>query len=288
MCILKEYLRLCGGMMKKIVYFDEESALDWLDQRNDGRLEEINKEIIKKGKNFLADAELNAEGGINQFLNLLRFKGKGRMKGDYSREGTTVIEKTVTNTILTTFTDYIDPKNENSYADEIEKISNFKLSLVNNSFTFVKIITPVFKLFPNQIRIDDNNLNQMNIDSLDLTNFEEVIDSLKGYFEFKAFNNNNDEEKIVRFNSNSLRNNYRLTDFLSMDLVMYGVRVGVVDDSLKQFDIGNLFAEDKNQSNKSIAEPSLDEFDDEKSKEKNSYFNKDQLEIIDIILAGVD
>lgn len=269
--------------MKKIVYFDEESALDWLDQRNDGRLEEINKEIIAKGKNFFTEAELSAEGGISSLLNMFRFKGKGKVRGDYAREGTNVVEKTITNTILTTFTDYINPEKENNFIDEIERISDYKLSLVNNSLTFFKTITPVLKMLPNKVRINDDNLKDMNIDSLDITNFDEIIDSLQGYFEFRAENETTDSEKLVRFNSNSLRNNYRLTDFLSMNLVMYGVKVG--NASLEQFDIDNLFEDRSDEKDK--RELSLKDFD-EKTYNDKSTLNEEKLEIVDIILAGIN
>lgn len=274
------FLKKGGVELKKIVYFDEESALDWLDQKNDGRMEEINKDIIQKGKSILGEAEVEGAAGFGYLLNALKFRAKASVKGNYLREGTTVIEKTVSNTILTTFTKYINPEYEDSFSDEIEQLENFNLSLINNSFTYFKTITPIFKLFPSQISIDDNNLNEMNIDSLDLSNFDELIDNLKGYFEFRAQNEITGENKIVRFNSDSLRNNYRLTDFLSMNLVMYGIKVG--RGTLSQFDIKNSF-----DTNEEVhTEVLLEDFDNDEQTEAKIPPNT--MEIIDIILAGIE
>ncbi|XYG87618.1 DUF6414 family protein [Heyndrickxia coagulans] len=266
--------------MKKIVYFDEESALDWLDQENNGRMEQINKEIIKKGKTIISEAEINAEAGIGYFFNVLKFRGKGRTKGDYAREGSSVIEKTITNTILTNFLQSVS-SSENENDRKMEYLQQYQLSLLEDSFTFYKTITPIFKLLPQQISIDDNSLKEMNIDSIDISNFDEVIDSLKGYFEFKAFNPLNGNRKVVRFNLNSLRNNYRLTDFLSMDLVMYGIKVG--ESQIEEFDINSVFREGATKQVQSDG-ISLRDFIDR----PDESIEHNLLEVIDIILAGIE
>jgi hypothetical protein len=256
----------------KVVYFDEPSALDTLDQLNEGRLQSITKEMVDKASELSGSVE--AEGKVNTGLFSIFKVGFGMdAKGQYSRKGSNILTTTITNTILTNFIKLLKEKEEIGTFEELEK---YKLSIFPDSFTFLKTLTPFIKVYANNadtilINPEKGNDDPFNQNNLNYSLFDDVIANAKGYYELLA--TKGAERKIVRFNLDGLRNNYKLTDLQKMDLIIYGIKVGqcTLESLHYQYEIG--------------AETSIKEdtgYDALRGEEPS-----EELAIIDVILAGI-
>ena len=171
--------------------------------------------------------------------------------------GQKIVKSTLTNTILT---DYILKANDD---EKTKKFCDFKIVPIENSLTFWKMYTPYTKLFNDKLSDKINS-------EIDITKLDQVIDSVKGYYELKAVKNN--ETYILRFNNIGFRNNYKLSNLMNMDLVYYGVLVG--ESTLEQYSIENEFNFTTNSS------VSLEEI-------KGKAGENNKIKIYDVILAGV-
>lgn len=84
----------------KIVYFDEKSVLDYLDTI-EGRYEEVTTKVINKATKIAAKINSKNEGAISiPFLVKSIFNANGN--ATVSRDKSSVLNTTLTNTILTT------------------------------------------------------------------------------------------------------------------------------------------------------------------------------------------
>lgn len=114
--------------------------------------------------------------------------------------------------------------------------------------------------------------------------FDEVLLNAKGYYELVAISGRK-KKRVVRFNLDGLRNNYKLHDLQKMNLTMYGIRVGkCLEESLK-------FEKDIMGDSESAEEQKIPTGYNPHKKEQSDPENsgKDiELEIIDIILAGIN
>jgi len=196
----------------KIIFFDEESALDFLDLQQGGRFY-FSQDKIKDYQNS-ASAEVQAGTKI-PFLNLL-FSGRGN--SSISREGNKLIQSTLSNTVLNDFIDKADKVNSDVEIEiPIYIYQNTKVEIVKESYAYFKLITPFTKLLEEKvIETDDANIN--------LSELDEMLENAKGYYELLA--KQGVKEFILRFNSKSFRNNYRIFDLEKMDLTYLAVKVG--------------------------------------------------------------
>ncbi|HLR67178.1 MAG TPA: DUF6414 family protein [Virgibacillus sp.] len=99
--------------MKKIIYFDESSALDILDLKNEGRSQEIMENIVKKAN----DMSIGAKVGTG-ILDIFNFGGSFNAKGGASRNKSNILTTNLTNTILTSFVDLLDDKEKKIMASK--------------------------------------------------------------------------------------------------------------------------------------------------------------------------
>ena len=156
-------------------------------------------------------------------------------------------------------------KNNININDNDIIVINKLLEEYNYNNLDIKIIIENINLYNSKINKQDN----ININKID-----EVILSTKGYFEFIA-TKNQQEEAILRFNIDCLRNNYKFNDLLIMDLCYYGIRVGnATRKSIRA----------ENELNKKEEILTKEELFDESSKNGDE---EKLLPIYDIIIEGV-
>lgn len=193
-------------MMLKIVYFDEKTAMDYLDIKFGGKLETMTEELDEKAKKALARIEAQAEAGL-KFLQFFQAKLSSGGNAEASRQGIDIMKSTLTNTVLT---DFIAITNTDGKSD-IVIFEGFQLRAKKDSFAHIKMFTPYIAIIKN-------------IENIDIGKLDEILETAKGYYELIA--QKGDQKVILRFNIKAFRNNYGLTDLLKMNLKYYAFHVG--------------------------------------------------------------
>ncbi|GAQ19874.1 nitrogen fixation protein NifU [Oceanobacillus picturae] len=244
----------------KIVYFDEQAAMDLIELEKEG-MESI---VTKKLRETVAQVE--AGSSVNKgFFNLVKLK----LSGNASHQRNNIIETQITSTLISSFIDII--KNN----DQVIKLENLKLTISKDSAAYYRNLVPVLHM------IDDiNKLSSLsdedkdNFSGINIKGIGNALDSLSGYYDFTCISTDG-EQKIIRFNIAGLRNNYNLNDLTKMNLKLFGIKVGEIEDI--NLDFKDQIENMTNQNN--TRSMGLD-FDAEKA-EKSTY------DIIDVVLAGV-
>lgn len=162
--------------MKKIIYFDENSATDYLVMKNGGALviEEEDKE--KDGSH----GEIKAGAKLKLLFNSLFVKGDAAIDSNIGvyTSGQNLIKTTITNTTLSDFLDILD---ENS--TEIMKLEDFQIYIMENSIAYFQTITPYLGMTEGNLKVDENlaiRINKM-YDTLKLgKGYYEVIGKKEG------------------------------------------------------------------------------------------------------------
>lgn len=240
----------------KIVYFDEESASDFLDISAGGKEVFTREKIRERSTNTYTKFGLR---GISEFN--VGVSGDIGAGFNTSSLGKTIINKRMSNTILTDYF-YKILKDKKS---RIKKLENLYVTAPKNSMAYMKMYTPYMLL----LNIDDIPIN--------LEKLDEVLTKAIGYYELVGKSKkSNDPNCVLRFNINAFRNNYGLIDLVRMNLVFYGVQVG----EISEHDLSM-----KVEVSKDIpSEDPLTVLDIEDGKQEDN----SQLKVYDVVLAGVE
>ena len=161
-------------------------------------------------------------------------------------------------------------ENEESH---IVVFDDIKIKVIKDSLSYVIMIAPYMKMFKGE----GLNLNTDLDLSIDIVNMDDSIKLAKGYFEFEGIVEN--DSVILRFNIESFKNNYKISDLLKMDLTIYAVPVGKVERKNISIvsEINAATAEEVSDDNPTYGE---DEGDEEVT-------SRDLLTVFDVLLAGV-
>lgn len=248
--------------MQKIVYFDEESAIDYIVLKDGGK--KVTETITKLSGNI--EGKLSAELGdvldensrnkvmafIQKAILNSNFGVGGKIDGDLNKAHTT----TLSNTVLT---DYIKKANRDK---KVKRLNNITIDVYPNSMAYYKLYTPYMELIN----------GAKNYQGVDLTILDKVLTNVKGYTE--VITKENKKMIVLRFNNTTFKGNYRLSDILKMNLDIYGIKVGTIDKY--KLDLINEFKmiEDEVTADKIL--------DNHSTKE-----NKKTIDVYDVILAGV-
>lgn len=200
--------------MRKIVYFDEGSATDILLIEHGGQISSIDE---KKGTVSLkgeAGADITV-GASTGFLNIVKAAFNTKVSANVSRSKDTLATKTVTNTILT---DFVVLKEKLIEKNAIEILEGYKVTALKDSFAFMKMYAPYMKIFKESSEAIEV------LKDLDLQNVDEILTAAKGYYEMVAYGHQT--EIVLRFNINSFKNAYMLTDLPKMNLTFIAIEVG--------------------------------------------------------------
>ena len=270
----------CKSRLCKIVYFDEESVTDYIQIVEGGKLEkttELLNETTDKGQ---ADVDTKASVGIGGVLKaLVGFEVKASVDAELETSFNTnqMVKNIVKNTILTDFIDLIDelPSEEKDGVQNsgaIHKFTGYKIHAPKDSMSYVALISPYLSMLKGGTDIPAGDFN-IAIDKLDNT-----IKNAKGYYEFVG--TCNEEQVIFRFNIKSFKNNYKATDLQKMDISIYAIKVG--KSSIEKLNFNNEFEIEDNYSRKDNPEY------EKKQKEPEDESIKKELDVYDVLLAGVE
>lgn len=262
--------------MKKVIYFDESSALDILDIKNNGRSEKIMETMVQKANKLSLDGKIGT--GILDFFNI---GVSANAKGDFSRNKSNILTTNITNTILTNFLSLLEDEESSDYG--LEELVNYKLTILPDSAAFIKSITPFIKIFKSSEEFTEPS-EQDSLNNIDLQAIDEVLLSAKGYYELLAVDNENNK-KVVRFNLDGFRNNYKLNDLQKMSLTLYGIQVGTCLEENLSFE-KELVGSSNNPTEESSLSLGYDPHNESELRDSMQSTNN-ELEIIDILLAGI-
>lgn len=259
--------------LTKVIYFDESSVTDYIQIIEGGQL--VKTTELLSGDNDNGKAKVTGElsvGISSLFKNLIGIGAKAQVNSELetSFKSETLIKTILQNTILTDFLDIIE--NGESH---IEVFDNIKIKVIKDSLSYVIMISPYMKMFKG----DGLNLNTDLDLSIDIVKMDDSIKLAKGYFEFEGIQNN--KSVILRFNIDSFKNNYKISDLLKMDLSIYAVPVGKVDR--KNISIVS-------EINAATSDDELSSYDNPKYGEDgtdNMAISENILTVYDVLLAGV-
>lgn len=259
--------------LTKVIYFDESSVTDYIQIIEGGQLVKTTELLSGDIDNGKAKVTGELSVGISSlFKNLIGIGAKAQANSELetSFKSETLIKTILQNTILTDFLDIIG--NNESH---IEVFNNIKIKVIKDSLSYVIMISPYMKMFKG----DGLNLNTDLDLSIDIVKMDDSIKPAKGYFEFEGIQNN--KSVILRFNIDSFKNNYKISDLLKMDLSVYAVPVGKVDRKnisiVSEINAATSYDELSSYDNPKYGEDRTD----------NATVSADILTVYDVLLAGV-
>ena len=261
--------------LTKIIYFDESSVTDYIQIIEGGKLTKTTELLSIDADNGGANVGTEASVGINGlFRSLIGFGAKveAESKLETSFKSETLIKTILQNTILTDFLDIV--QNEKT---QIAVFDDIKIKVIRDSLSYIIMISPYMKMFKGESLNINTDLDL----SLDVLKMDESIKLAKGYFEFEGVKKDK-TSVILRFNIDSFKNNYKISDLLKMDLSIYAVYVGKVDRKNISIVSEINASANENQAVLIYDNPKYGETD---TREVNS--SEDILEVFDVLLAGV-
>lgn len=258
----------------KIVYFDEESVTDYIQIIEGGKLDKTTQLLDVVNDEGSSGVDANISGGTKSLLKgLLGLEVKASVSSGLKTSFNTnkIAKNILKNTILTDFISIIDKNGMEDDNKPIKKFKEYELTVSKDSLTYMVLISPYLSMISNtDIPAGEFNIA---IDRLDST-----LKNAKGYYEFIGTSNTN--KVIFRFNIDSFKNNYKVTDLLKMNVSIYAIKVG--ECSLSELNVNNEFEIQTNYTN-------IDNPDYEEKKEVDKERNQEsKLEVFDVLLAGVE
>lgn len=257
----------------KIVYFDEESITDYIQIIKGGKLEKTTQLLDKSDKEGKTEAEAGVSIGTKGFFKgLLGLEAKAEINSELNATFNTnrMVKNILKNTILTDFISLIDKEDDNKKSNSINKFKGYKLTVPKDSVTYMALIAPYLSMISNSdISAGEFNIS---IDKLDST-----LKNAKGYYEFVGVSNA--DTIIFRFNIDSFKNNYKVTDLMKMNISIYAIKVG--KSTIDKLNFNNEFEIDNAFENKDNPD-----YDNKNNNEKND--DASEYDVYDVLLAGVE
>jgi hypothetical protein len=245
-----------AGVMK-VVYFDEESASDYLDIAAGGKETATAEKVAERAREAHSEFETKLIAKLS-WLPFLGASAEADAGVGLSASGRSILSKTLSNTILT---DYLS-KAEGE--ERLHQLRDLRVSAPRDSLAFMKMFAP----YMIAMKTDESGF--------DLSRLDEALAGAKGYYELLGEHNETHVKSVLRFNIEAFRNNYGLTDLRRMDLVFHGVLVGrTTEDSLSM-------AAEMSQEVPTVEITGADLVN------RTVPTNKNLIDVFDIILAGVE
>ena len=245
---------MAKSKLTKIVYFDEQTALDYVEIRDKGRYTREMENANKGEVGVATDASAKTPKLFSVF----------RLNADIhaSAEAQKIVRSTISNTILTDFVDKAEKHKD------VERLSGYDIQLTEE--TRLTIYTAITDAANGNVPMDQQGMG------IEVSKFGSVLKNLQGYLECNAIKDGK-TSAILRFNGLSFRNNYRLADIINMNLQYYGVKVGTTNTSTLRslgLDLTSTTNDPQDELNRLL-----------KSGDASS--GEEKLDVYDIILAGV-
>lgn len=214
----------------KLVYFDEGSATDYIQIIEGGELstvETLMNEDVESGK-----ASAEAKGGISlgALRALIGLDASVKTEGllDASFNSGTIAKSIISNTVLTDFLKAIKEADA-----PIERFEGVQIEQIPGSISSFSLLTPYLSMLKPGQAVEAGDFD-ISLDKLDAT-----LSKAKGYLEFRG-RQEGKGDVVLRFNRMALKNNYRPSDLLKMNLTLYAVYVGEcrIDDLVADKELG--------------------------------------------------
>ena len=210
----------------KIVYFDEDSVTDYVQIIAGGELENTTELLRSRDAREEQNVQANGKAGISGiFKALLGWEAgiSADVSGGLSFNSSKMVKNIVKNTILTDFIKAIEDTNQEKTNSRLPKgtikqFKGYRISAEEDSLSYMVMASPYLSMLKNGSSIPAGEFN-IAVDKLD-----NALRHAKGYYEFVGTKGRS--RVILRFNINSFRNSYTISDLLKMDLSIYAIKVG--------------------------------------------------------------
>ncbi len=242
--------------MIKVVYFDEDSASDYLDISAGGKTVATSENVKDRTTKLHSEVETRLAAKFS-WLPFLGGSAEAAGGVDISRSGQSILRKTLANTILT---DYLAKADDDP---RVSQLRGLQVTAPKDSMAYAKMFTPYMVL----LKMDDL--------PFDLARMDEVLARAKGYYELLG-RGADGPKRVLRFNISAFRNSYGLTDLGRMRLVFHGVLVGQTSEHALGMEAEMSGGTDRATV---TAVELVDGLDAQ---------NEELLDVYDVILAGVE
>lgn len=264
----------------KIVYFDEESVTDYVQIVAGGELENTTELLKSRDAQEEQNVQANGKVGISGiFKALLGWEAETSVdiSAGLSFNSSKMVKNIVKNTILTDFLNAIEDSNHgkaNSRLPKgtIKKFKGYKISVEEDSLSYMVMVSPYLSMLRNESLIPAGEFN-IAVEKLD-----NALRHAKGYYEFVGTKGRS--RVILRFNINSFRNSYTISDLLKMDLSIYAIKVG-------RTSIENLNVNKELGVNVSVVPKDNPSYEPNTDSEETTTYSP-ILDVFDVLLAGVE
>ena len=264
----------------KIVYFDEESVTDYVQIVAGGELEETTELLKSHDAKEEQEGVVSGKAGIGGIFKALlgwEASGSATVSAGLEFNSSKMVKNIVKNTILTDFLKTIDETYSGKSHSRLPKgtikqFKGYKISAEENSLSYMVMVSPYLSMLKNDSSIPAGEFS-IAIDKLD-----NALRHAKGYYEFVGTKGRS--RVILRFNINSFRNGYTISDLLKMDLSIYAIKVG-------RTALENLNVNKELGMNISLVpkdNPSYDGISETEDTTSNNLI----LDVFDVLLAGVE
>ena len=210
----------------KIVYFDEESVTDYVQIVAGGELAETTELLQSRDAKEGQEGQISGKVGIGGvFKALLGWEASGSAKVSAGLEfnSSKMVRNIVKNTILTDFLKNIDEMEKGRSSTRLQKgaikqFKGYRISAEEDSLSYMVMVSPYLSMLKSGSSIPAGDFS-IAVDKLD-----NALRHAKGYYEFVGTKGKS--RVVLRFNINSFRNGYTISDLLKMDLSIYAIKVG--------------------------------------------------------------
>ncbi len=265
----------------KIVYFDEDSVTDYVQIVAGGKLEKTTELLKETNKGTEIEGNVAGKTGISGV-----FKALLGLEAQVSAEATMGItlntnkmaKNIVKNTLLTDFLGILNEetsdKKRKTPQGNIKKFEGYTISVEKDSLSYIVMVSPYLSMLKGGSSISTGEFD-IAVEKLD-----NALKTAKGYYEFVGTRGRS--KIVLRFNINSLKNNYKINDLLKMNLAIYAIKVGTT--SLAQLNVNNELDIDF----QSTIKDNPDYFVSEKNETEDDVDKDKKLDVYDVLLAGVE
>lgn len=261
--------------LNKIIYFDEPSVTDYVQMNAGGELKTTIELLDSRDNNSQVGVKASAGANIGiskLFKSLVGFEASidTTATKQVSFQNDKLVRNILQNTILT---DFLIISNEryvvNANESGIRLFDGYSLEVVENSLSYMIMVSPYLTMFKGaEIQNSDAGLD------IAMEKIDSAIKLAKGYYEFVGVKEN--EKAVLRFNIDGFKNNYKISDLLKMNISMFAIKVGQIEE--KQLAIDEEFVI-KSSKKKEADNPDYDSAGRIEQVEK--------LNVYDVMLAGV-
>lgn len=265
----------------KIVYFDEESVTDYVQIVAGGSMERTTELLKSRNTTEEQHMSMNGTAGIGGvFKALLGWDAKASadISGSLSFNGSKIAKNIVKNTILTDFLSILDEEALSAKSASkmpkgaIKKFKGYTISAQKDSLSYMVMVSPYLSMLKSGSTIPAGEF------SIAIDKFDSALRNAKGYYEFLGTKGRS--SIVLRFNINSFRNGYTISDLLKMNLSIYAIKVGKT--TLEMLDVSKELG-----MNVSILPKDNPSYDSQSREVENASLSQ-ELDVFDVLLTGVE